>query len=157
MSRNASVTILVAILIVGGYFLLTGEKAIAPSDGVSNTMPVLGSDVPEAVVEEATGTVITYSASGYSPTPVTIKIGDTVTFKNESAIDMRPASAMHPTHTVYPGSDIQKCGTVEEKGIFDSCRSIKPLDLWSFTFTEKGSWNYHDHLTPKYFGKIIVE
>jgi len=157
MSRNVSITLLVIILIVGGYFLLTGEKAIAPSDGVSNTMPVSGSDVPEAVVEKVADVVITYSASGYSPTPVTIKVGDTVAFKNESAIDMRPASAMHPTHTVYPGSDIQKCGTAEEKGIFDSCRDIKPLDSWSFTFTEKGSWNYHDHLTSKYFGKIIVE
>ena len=81
MFRNVSVTILAIILIVGGYFFLTGEKAVAPSDGVLNTMPVPGSDAPETVVVEEKNNVIAYGAAGFSPTPLTIKIGDTVTFK----------------------------------------------------------------------------
>lgn len=68
-----------------------------------------------------------------------------------------PASAMRPTHKVYPGSDIEKCGTAEESKIFDACRAIPAGGSWFFTFNEAGSWDYHDHLDAKNFGKIIVE
>ena len=35
----------------------------------------------------------------------------TVIWKNESSNPMWTASAMHPTHKVYPGTDISACGT----------------------------------------------
>ena len=64
---------------------------------------------------------------------------------------------MHPTHKVYPGSDIEKCGTAEESNIFDACRGLKEGESYEFTFNEKGSWRYHDHLNIKNTGSIIVE
>ena len=158
MSKNSTIAVIVVILvIIGGYFLLSSEKAVAPTEGTTNTMPVPdAANTPEKIVTHE-GTVITYGANGFSPSPVTINVGDTVTWKNESSIDIWPASAMHPTHTVYPGSDIQKCNTSAEAGIFDACRGIKPGASWSFVFTQKGSWNYHNHLNPRNFGKIIVQ
>ena len=30
-------------------------------------------------------------------------------------------------------------------------------DSWSFKFDIAGAWKYHDHLSPKHFGEIIVE
>jgi len=77
-------------------------------------------------------------------------------FKNESANPTWPASAMHPTHTVYPGSDIQKCGTPEAGKIFDACRGLNTGETWSFQFNEVGKWNFHDHLNAGKFGSIIV-
>jgi len=100
---------------------------------------------------------VIYTDSGFSPSPLTIKVGDTVAFTNQSSKDMWPASAMHPTHKGYPGSDIQKCGTSEESEIFDACRGIPPGGSWSFKFVNAGSWNYHDHLNSSKFGKIVVE
>lgn len=100
---------------------------------------------------------IEYTDSGFSPNPLTIQAGETVTFINRSLKPVWPASAMHPTHTVYPGSDIKKCGTAEQSAIFDACRGLNPGESWSFQFNEKGSWNYHDHLGPTKFGKIVVE
>ena len=97
------------------------------------------------------------TASMFSPSPLTIKAGDTVTFSNTGTNARWPASASHPTHTVYPGSDINKCFNGEKDGIFDACGPIEAGQSWSFTFNEKGTWNYHDHLSPGTFGQIVVE
>jgi plastocyanin len=100
--------------------------------------------------------IVKFTPEGYSPKELTISAGDTVTWVNENTIETWPASARHPTHEVYPGSSITKCGTEEENNIFDSCIGLEEGEEWSFTFDEKGSWGYHDHLNPNYFGKIIV-
>ena len=78
-----------------------------------------------------------------------------VTFFNEDSNKHWPASAMHPTHTLYPGSGIEKCGTGEK--IFDACKGLEQGESFSFTFNEKGSWKYHDHLSVSSTGTIVVE
>ncbi|HEY4510487.1 MAG TPA: hypothetical protein VJJ73_01485 [Candidatus Paceibacterota bacterium] len=101
--------------------------------------------------------IVTLTEEGFSPTPLTIKVGDTVTFRNESSREAWPASAMHPTHTVYPGSDIKKCGGSESGNIFDACESIPGGRSWSFKFNVVGTWGYHDHMNARNFGKVIVQ
>ncbi len=132
------------ILIVVVVFLVMGRADEAP----------VGVPVSEGTLETNT---IVFTDSGFSPAALTVRVGDTVVFENQSSVDFWPASAMHPTHKVYPGSDIEKCGTAEEAGIFDACRAIPAGGSWSFTFGEAGNWNYHNHLNAGNFGKIIVE
>lgn len=124
---------------------------IAPEHSADQALPLAEQEQalnPDAVL-------ITYTNAGYSPASVTIKKGTTTTFKNAGTQDTWPASAMHPTHTVYPGSDIKKCGTATD--IFDACRGLTPGESWSFIFTEVGEWGYHDHLHARQFGSITVE
>lgn len=102
-------------------------------------------------------TVVAYTNSGFSPSSVTINVGDTVRFVNESGRSFWPASAFHPTHTAYPGSDINKCDTGEALNIFDACEALASGASYSFAFTEKGSWNYHDHLNASRFGSVVVK
>lgn len=99
--------------------------------------------------------VVKITSSGFSPKTLTVKAGTTVTFVNEDSNKHWPASAMHPTHTLYPGSGIDKCGTGEE--IFDACRGLAKGESFSFNFNEKGSWKYHDHLSVSSTGTIVVE
>lgn len=101
--------------------------------------------------------VVVYSDSGYSPKELTIKKGDTVKFHNESTRETWPASAMHPSHSLYPGSSIQKCETEEMTNIFDACMGLKQGEEWSFMFDHVGTWGYHDHLNSSMFGKIMVQ
>ena len=108
-----------------------------------------------AVIDDAATVKIT--ADGFSPKTLTVKAGTKVTFANEDTNEHWPASARHPTHTIYPGSDIKKCGTPQEKEVFDSCRGLLFGDRYSFTFNEKGSWKYHDHLSVSLTGTIVVE
>lgn len=100
---------------------------------------------------------VTYTDSGFDPNNITIKAGDTVRFVNGSSASFWPASAFHPTHTTYPGSNITKCGTPEAINIFDACRAHTPGESYSFTFNEIGKWNYHNHLSASFFGSIVVQ
>ena len=95
--------------------------------------------------------------SGFSPSSLTIHSGDTVKWTNRKTSASWPASAVHPTHKIYPGSDIAKCGTSSASTIFDACRGLANGQSWSFTFTQVGSWNYHDHLNPSAWGTIVVQ
>ena len=148
---NKTIIWLVTIIIVavGGYFILRGDEALAP-------LAETPAELPTETGETTTHTIV-YTANGYSPGQLTIKVGDTVIFKNESQMEMWTASAMHPTHKVYPGSGIEKCGTAEAAKIFDACAAIASGGEWSFTFTEAGTWAYHNHLQSNHFGKVIVE
>ena len=115
-----------------------------------------GGNVIQSNPQPSTKT-IEITALGFSPSPLTISAGDTVIFLNKDTANHWPASAMHPTHTVYPGSGIEKCGTSEQSSIFDACKGLKQGESFSFTFNQKGSWSYHDHLILGKFGKIIVQ
>lgn len=109
----------------------------------------------EGAMEESVKNVIVYSDTGYAPKEITIQAGETVTFANESTRDSWPASAKHPTHTEYPGSGFQKCGSGEV--IFDACKSLNPGEEWSFTFNEVGEWGYHNHRRVADWGMVIVQ
>lgn len=129
--------------IVIGIFTLTGEKE---------------SKAPDVVVKKIIGSnIIEITEEGFSPKTLKISQGDTVTFINQGSEERWPATDLHPTHKLYPGSDIEKCGTPEESEIFDACKPLQKNEEYEFTFQEKGNWNYHDHLNPNIKGVIIVE
>ena len=106
---------------------------------------------------EKSSVKIVFTDNGFQPNAVTVKKGDEVVFLNQSSKPTRPASAFHPTHTAYPGSSIEKCGTDEESETFDACGEIAPGESWSFVFNELGTWKYHNHLDISNYGSITVE
>jgi len=95
--------------------------------------------------------VVTYTDSGFSPSTLTIKKGDTVIFKNTASDAMRVASNPHPVHNGYPTTG----GCVSST--FDSCTNIAPGQSWSFKFDIVGTWGYHNHLNPNEGGTIVVQ
>ena len=157
-----------AIALVVVLILLMREAGPTPkspeTSSQTNTSPASQSQTPQAPsapkksVTPKTSTpslpqaaVITYTTEGYTPSVLTIKAGTKVTFKNTTPWGMWPASAMHPTHRVYPTSG----GCVGST--FDSCIDIQPGGSWSFTFDYKGTWKYHDHIRPTLFGTVVVQ
>lgn len=91
--------------------------------------------------EQAEENVVTYTDSGFSPSTLTVEAGDTVVFRNETATPFWPASAVHPTHLLYPE--------------FDAKAAIS--GNYSFTFNRVGTWKYHNHLNTSQTGTIVVE
>ncbi|PIR82653.1 hypothetical protein COU20_01260 [Candidatus Kaiserbacteria bacterium CG10_big_fil_rev_8_21_14_0_10_59_10] len=163
MQKIVLLLVAVAVILGAGYVLwmmpTEDSAAVDPFafDILENESESVPGDIDEGpVVDPEFHELVTYTASGYSPREVTIRRGQTVRWVNNSNEETWPASAMHPTHTVYPGSDIQKCGTGEQGGIFDACRGLSPGEFWEFTFDEVGSWGYHDHLHASHTGRIIV-
>lgn len=141
---------IVLVVLIGGVVYLFRGDFTEKRDEMKAT-----STAEEAVSQEPN--TIVYTDGGFSPSPLTVKVGETVVFKNESAREVWPASAMHPTHEVYPGTSIEKCDSAAPGEMFDACGPVMSGESWSFAFREVGEWVYHDHLNASYFGKVAVE
>ena len=144
------VIIALVVVIAGGWFLLSQTPESAPvttetpvSDALTNNLP-------------ATPTVIVYNDQGFSPSSITVAVGTTITFVNQSTNDMWVASAMHPTHTVYSGTSLSQHCPDTDNATFDECKGDAPGSSFSFTFNKEGVWNYHDHLNGSWTGTVIV-
>ena len=99
---------------------------------------------------------ILMTATGFEPKEITINQGETITFINNDEGPRWPASNLHPTHSQYPGSGIEKCAT-DEMGLFDACGPLPVGAEFSFTFEHPGTWQYHDHIRSQLSGQITVE
>jgi plastocyanin len=96
------------------------------------------------------------TSSGFSPKSVTVAKGGTVTFINDTTGNMWVASAQHPTHTVYDGTDRAAHCTAGYTGAkpFDQCANG---NTYNFAFNKVGSINYHNHSNSSQFGTVVVQ
>lgn len=147
--------VVLAAGVLTGWFYFKGKPPMAPGNQAAQTTPAPeGSNLgaPETISGTAGNgldkggiqarTVVVFSAAGFSPNPVTVKAGTTVSFVNESSGGMWVASDPHPAHTLLSGFD-QKSG-VESGSAYD------------YTFTKIGTWTYHNHLVPTAKGTVVV-
>lgn len=151
--RKIITAVVVLVVVIVGILLLRGSTpAVAPSNEAAapNTFGT------ETNTPAASKTIIAYTDSGYAPATLEAQKGATVTFKNESSRQMWPASAMHPTHTVYDGTSLSEHCPNTSNTAFDACEGIAPGQSWSFTFDKAGTWRYHDHLQVNNTGTIEV-
>ncbi|SRR3989344_828539 len=95
--------------------------------------------------QTAAGTV-TFSDSGVSPSTVTIKSGESLTWVNNSSKSVQVGSANHPTHTLN-----------RELTSGEFVTELAPGASATVTLTKKGTWGYHNHLDPSVTGKVVVE
>ncbi|MFH1769619.1 MAG: hypothetical protein ABH833_03055 [Parcubacteria group bacterium] len=148
----------IMILLVVLFFVMTGGSEDRDGDNGSADATLTQIGKPE-IIYEGELYFVKYTDIGYSPQTVRIQKGDTVVFNNQSTQDLWTASDVHPTHTAYPNSGIEKCDLEESERevVFDSCIGKIPGLAWTFTFDELGEWSYHNHLSPSHKGTIIVE
>ena len=86
--------------------------------------------------------VVTYTDTGFAPSPLMVSVGQTVTFVNESTGGMWVASAVHPTHSVLPG--------------FDQKKSVAKGASYEYMFLKVGTWKYHNHVKPSDTATVVV-
>jgi len=158
------IIILAAILVIAAFYFSLNKLQIQPQPSNQNQRePFYESQPQQQNIETSNQTteskkyIVEIFSTGFSPRTLRIKVGDSVTWINRDSSPHWPASDLHPTHTLYPGSGIHKCGTPEQSEIFDACRGLAQGESFTFTFKYKGTWNYHDHLNPSLIGTIIVE
>lgn len=168
MSTTSWVGGLVAVIIIAGgawWYVSTNNQQAAAPQAVSDT----GSSDPNAIANGGTGVsvdagatvttpktvTVTYNGDAFSPSTITINIGDTVKFVTTGNTQMWLASDPHPAHTSYDGtSRTEHCAA--------GYTGPKPLDecgtgtSFSFTFTKVGSFGYHDHRNDNLGGTVIV-
>ncbi|HET8581265.1 MAG TPA: hypothetical protein VFL98_02240 [Candidatus Paceibacterota bacterium] len=172
MRSSSIIGIIVAILIIAGliwYFTAhpdanmpaAGGQPASVQDGTIGTTTTPGAGQQQAATATpaapaAQTVTITYNGSSFSPSTVTINAGDTVTFVDASGDPMWVATGVHPTHTVYDGTDRAEHCAAGYTGPtpFDECKAA--TSNYSFTFTKAGTWPFHNHVNPSATGQVIV-
>ena len=166
--KRVIISVVIGLIIIGAIFffffainkdvtqsdLYTGGNsgALVPAPGNEGTQETTTNTGGESESQtQNQGFVVEITSSGFSPKTLEISQGDTVTWTNKGSASSQPASAIHPTHTVYPESG----GCIGSK--FDACRGLAQGESYSFTFNQKGTWGYHDHLSPSRTGTIVVK
>ncbi|MDE2078922.1 MAG: hypothetical protein KGI73_00895 [Patescibacteria group bacterium] len=178
MKTSYIVTGLVAVvLIIGGVWYFSSSNSgnesgeygnpaatqninLAPTTGATETSGAGSQATPATQGPGAAApqtVTVTYDGSSFSPSTINIHTGDTVTFVDSSSNPMWVASGVHPTHTVYDGTDRSThCATgYTGPTPFDECQASTAS--YSFTFTKTGTWPFHNHVNPSATGKVVVE
>jgi len=150
--------VVIVLIILLGWAFFGGNKAEAPAENSSPTtsedssgsQTTSGTTQNQTVTKPAVTTsvpepaqIVTYTDSGFSPSIVTIKRGESIKFVNESSEFMWVASNPHPTHTIYPG--------------FDEGKAVGKGGSYTFTFNKTGDWGYHNHVRNIRTGRIVVK
>ncbi len=137
-----------SLLLLAAGLLLAGAGCVASAPGAPPAQPRASA---AGQPDPADGkNVVTYTDSGFSPATITVKKGDTVTFRNDSTAPMWVAANPHPVHTGYPVGG----GCIGSA--FDECAGADPGSSWSFTFDQVGSWGYHNHRRASDQGTVVV-
>jgi|SRR3989344_2514340 len=162
--KNLFSALIIVALLGAGYLLWQGYStpSVSEEDTVSGTgVRIEDSDTVDLEVTEETSistdvptTVsVSYDGSSFSPSPVTVKRGGTVTWSAGGEKEVWIASAKHPSHAVYSDTTLQQHCPDATEVAFDQCTSGTS---YSFTFDKIGTWNYHDHINSSAFGAVIV-
>jgi len=126
--------IVVLLILLAGAVSYLGERP-SSSDNSDKIIPEADSRTPRVYT-------VSYKSGVFSPTNLRIHAGDTVRFKNESFFGIHMVTDPHPRHDDLPG--------------FDSIADIPQISYFSFTFSSKGIFGYHNENDPEEGGTIIV-
>lgn len=158
MKSKLFIVIVIIIVITGIYLAVKKPSVEAPANqdqtqGSSSENMTSG---VEAMINEETENrkqssigekvlkhIVNYTDTGFNPSSLEIKIGQTVQFFNQSKGGMWVASGPHPSHTAYSE--------------FDAKKNIPSGETYEFTFTKIGEWKYHNHTKAEMYGTIIVK
>lgn len=86
-------------------------------------------------------TQITIKDFSFSPSTITVKKGESITWTNKDSAPHTATSNPHPIHTDLPELS---SGVLQKDGEY------------TFTFTKTGTFGYHCHIHPSMLGTIIV-
>lgn len=124
------------IVVAGGFIvivlILIFSNGFRSEKSVSNDQSYMESQMSEEGLPEATVTIEEFS---YSPNPLRVKVGTTVTWTNN---DSEPHSA------------------TADDGIFNT-GTLDQGQSGSVTFTKAGAYTYHCSFHPNMTGTVIVE
>ncbi|MBI2021929.1 cupredoxin domain-containing protein [Candidatus Daviesbacteria bacterium] len=151
MPKNSvAIIIVVIVLIALGWWVISNNQKKSTEDLSQQSSSISSEPSQSSSNQEASGAteeqnknVITIDSSGFSTKELKIKAGEGVTWKNTDSKDHQVNSVVHPTHQVYPP--------------LNTIGLLKPGQSRSLTFPDKGTFKYHDHLNPQFFGSIVVE
>lgn len=149
MKKSTIIPMILALLIGVGTAVFVAQRESGKDTQQTGEQRQTAEEAPSTDADEAETTeviadhTVAYTDDGYNPDDITVAAGETVEFRNESSGELWTASDQHPAHTDLPD--------------FDAGSGIGTGQSYSFTFSESGTWGYHNHLQPSHTGVVRVE
>jgi plastocyanin len=141
MGRSGKiVTGLVGLALLIGALLVTHNKS--NNQATNNTAATPSETTAQTEKPTNAAATLTYTDSGFSPSSITVKSGDTVAITNNSSGPIEFDSDPHPVHTSDPELNI---GTV------DAGKTV------TFKVSAKGTHGVHNHLDSSKTATVIVQ
>lgn len=128
--------VVIGVVVYAGIYYLFLAKKGGYTKQTNQTPAVVSQPVQQSQ------NTVNLTSTGFSPTNLTIKSGQTVTWVNKSGQTATVNSAPHPAHTAYPPLNL---GSFNDGGTL------------SLTFDKPGTYNYHNHLNSSQKGTITVQ
>lgn len=100
-----------------------------------------------AVGANGASSIVTYTDKGFSPSPLTIAAGTTVTWVNQSSHDLW-VEGVGPS-----GGD---CSSAAAKSTLNECAAVGSGGSYSYTFTKPGTFTYFNHQLESDSGTVTV-
>lgn len=164
MTNSTIGILLILLVLIGGYWLLSRDAA--PNTPVSTPQQTRQNNTtstPQANQQNRStstrstttlSSTVRYTDQGFVPASVTIQNGGTVTWIDDTrANTMWVASADHPTHAMYSGTNRADHCPDANNTAFDQCQNG---EQYTFTFNKAGTWNYHNHSRANATGSVTV-
>ncbi len=146
MSKNLlALGVIIVLVLAGGYFAYTkysGTNPSTPQTPSPTQTPTQTTSEGSPSADMMQQSVVKITATGFQPSTITIKAGESVTWINQETKIRNVSSDPHPQHTLHPFMNIGNIAASKESSV---------------TFSSKGTYTYHDHLTPSHKGTIVVE
>jgi plastocyanin len=142
MTRSTWIVIIIlAVLVVGGAVALTrntNDKTNSNSTSTNSTNNSTSDSSTQNTSPDAATGQIKIANMAFTPSQISIKKGDTVTWTNNDSV----------AHTVV--DDLSNVGG-------PNSGEIAPGTTYSFTFNNTGSFQYHCSIHPSMRGTIVVK
>jgi plastocyanin len=100
----------------------------------------------EIAAEDASAKNVMATANGFEPSTIKVKVGEKVTWINDSGDDVVP---------VFPPFQLEE--SIDEADDEDVQGDVSDNDYWELGFTQPGTYEYHDGLHPERKGTVVVE
>ena len=134
-SRRGVLLLLIIIVIIAGLFFKLNRRPAAKPVTPQKVTPTPTSVVPKEMT-------VQYSSKGFSPSSITIKVGNAIHWKNTTEEKVAINSDDHPTHKKFPELNV---------GELDKGRDLTHI------FMKAGTYTYHNEYKPSEKGTIVVQ
>lgn len=155
-SKNLVIIVVVALVVIAG--IITGSLLLlknTQNDAATTTTiehdhsdhehehshDATDQPTGEVVTIDNMATTVVFSGTSFSPQNISVKKGTVITVKNESQRTVQFSSGSHPDHNANPEMNLD---------------ALEPGESATYTATNVGTWQYHDHLDANIFGYVTV-
>jgi plastocyanin len=118
------------LLTAAPIVLASGIAAAAPKDHAGNA-----ADITVSAIDTAAGTKVSIAGFAFGPQAITIKVGDSVTWRNDDS----------PVHTV----------TFRDGSA--GAKSLSPGQTFTRVFEKPGTYQYFCSIHPRMTGSVVVQ